>query len=107
LTDGFRSIGVGQGTAPFAQHQTRLGRFLVGSTFMRTGYAVSKVVAFCGLALVQALGGFPGDPAVARAVPPLVAALRVIAWIAVGFCVLRGIPVIVRSLKRYWRPVTP
>jgi phosphatidylglycerophosphate synthase len=104
LTDGFRSIGVGQGTAPFAQHQTALGRFLVGSTFMRTGYAVSKVVAFCGLALVQALGGFPPESGAGRVVPPLVAALRIIAWIAVGFCVLRGIPVIVRSLKRYWRP---
>ena len=106
LTDGFRSMGVGQGTAPFAQHQTRLGRFLVGSPFMRTGYAVSKVVAFCGLALVQALGGFPVDSAASLAVPPLVDALRIVAWIAVGFCVLRGIPVIVRSMKRYWRPVT-
>jgi phosphatidylglycerophosphate synthase len=38
LTDAFRSIGVGQGTAPFAQHRTALGRFLVGSSWMRTGY---------------------------------------------------------------------
>src|SRR4051794_23477109 len=40
LTDALRSIGVGQGTAPFAQHRSRVGRFLVGSTVMRTGYAV-------------------------------------------------------------------
>ncbi len=33
LTDALRSIGVGQGTAPFAQHRTPLGRFLVGSTW--------------------------------------------------------------------------
>src|ERR671914_305780 len=59
LTDALRSMGVGQGTAPFAQHRTALGRFLVGSTWMRTGYAVSKVVAFCGLALVLALDGYP------------------------------------------------
>ena len=107
LTDGLRSIGVGQGTAPFAQQQTALGRFLVGSTFMRTGYAVSKVVALCGLALVHALGGLaPGRPA-GPAVPPLVEGLRVVVWIAVGFCVFRGIPVIVRSFKRYWRAPTP
>ena len=103
LTDGLRSLGVGQGTAPFQQHQTALGRFLVGSTFMRTGYSVSKVVAFCGLALVHALGGFEAETAGARAVPPLIEVLRVVAWIAVGFCVFRGIPVVVRSMKRYWR----
>src|ERR687895_2892168 len=59
LTDALRSIGVGQGTAPFAQHRTALGRWLVGSMVMRTGYAVSKVVTFCGLALVLALDGYP------------------------------------------------
>ena len=42
LTDAFRSVGVGQGTAPFNQHRTPLGRFLVGSTTMRVGYSVSK-----------------------------------------------------------------
>lgn len=103
LTDGLRSVGVGQGTAPFAQHQTALGRFLVGSTVMRTGYAVSKVVAFCGLALVQALGGFPSETAPGRAAPALMRVLQVVVWVAVAFCVFRGIPVIVRSLKRYWQ----
>jgi CDP-diacylglycerol---glycerol-3-phosphate 3-phosphatidyltransferase len=101
LTDAFRSIGVGQGTAPFAQHRTALGRFLVGSTLMRTGYAVTKVVTFCGLALAQALGGFPGT-AYGRAVPPMMTALRVTAWLAVAFCVFRGLPVIVHSLRQYW-----
>lgn len=104
LTDGFRSIGVGQGTPPFAQHQSPIGRFLVASVWMRTGYSVSKVTAFCGLALVQALGGFGPDTPQGRVVPPLIETLRVVAWVAVGFCVFRGIPVIVRSLKRYWRP---
>src|ERR687896_544810 len=65
LTDAFRSMGIGQGTAPFAQHRTALGRFLVGSTPMRTGYAVTKVVTFCGLALAQAFAGFPAQSAAA------------------------------------------
>ncbi|HLB53700.1 MAG TPA: CDP-alcohol phosphatidyltransferase family protein [Gemmatimonadales bacterium] len=103
LTDSLRSIGVGQGTAPFAQHQSALGRFLVSSIWMRTGYSVSKVIAFCGLALVQALGGFGPETPQGRAVPPLIEALRVVVWVAVAFCVFRGIPVIVRSLRRYWR----
>ena len=99
LTDAFRSIGVGQGTAPFAQHRTALGRFLVGSTWMRTGYAVTKVVTFCGLALALAFSGFS---ALHEAVPLMLVVLRIMAWLAVIFCVFRGLPVIISSLRRYW-----
>jgi CDP-diacylglycerol--glycerol-3-phosphate 3-phosphatidyltransferase len=102
LTDAFRSIGVGQGTAPFAQHRTALGRFLVGSTWMRTGYAVTKTTTFCGLALAQAFGGFPHATPLARAVPSMMLALQVTAWLAVAFCVFRGLPVIIHSLRQYW-----
>jgi CDP-diacylglycerol--glycerol-3-phosphate 3-phosphatidyltransferase len=96
LTDALRSIGVGQGTAPFAQHRTRLGRFLVGSTVMRTGYAVTKVVTFCGLALTQALGSL--------AMLPL---FQITAWLALLFCVFRGLPVVVHSLREYWHAPAP
>lgn len=99
LTDALRSIEVGQGTAPFEQHRTALGRFLVRSTWMRTGYAVTKVLTFCGLALAQALAGFPDF---AGAVPSMMAVVRVLAWTAVAFCVFRGLPVIISSLRRYW-----
>lgn len=101
LTDAFRSIGVGQGTAPFAQHRTALGRFLVGSTVMRTGYAVTKVVTFCGLALTEALSAFP-DTARPLALPSMWSVFRLTAWLAVLFCVFRGLPVIVHSLREYW-----
>jgi phosphatidylglycerophosphate synthase len=106
LTDALRSIGVGQGTAPFAQHRTALGRFLVGSTWMRTGYSVSKVMAFCGLALAQALAGFPAETRLGRVVAPMMTALLVVAWVAVVFCVFRGLPVIISSLRRYWGTVS-
>jgi CDP-diacylglycerol---glycerol-3-phosphate 3-phosphatidyltransferase len=99
LTDALRSMGVGQGTAPFAQHRTELGRFLVGSTVMRTGYAVTKVLTFCGLALVQALSG-ASEPW--RGTASLLDVLQVVAWLAVVFCVFRGLPVIVHSLREYW-----
>ena len=102
LTDALRSIGVGQGTAPFAQHRTSLGRFLVGSTWMRTGYAVSKVVTFCGLALVLALANLPPESRYAVWATPLLRVFRVTAWVAVIFCVFRGLPVIISSLRRYW-----
>jgi phosphatidylglycerophosphate synthase len=102
LTDAFRSIGVGQGTAPFDQHRTALASFLVGSPFMRTGYSISKVVTFTGLALAQAWSGLPADTRWADYAPSLLRAMQYAAWIAVAFCVLRGLPVIVRSLRRYW-----
>jgi CDP-diacylglycerol--glycerol-3-phosphate 3-phosphatidyltransferase len=102
LTDALRSIGVGQGTAPFAQHRTQLGRFLVGSTWMRTGYAVSKVVTFCGLSLVLALDGYPADSSYGAAGASLLKIFQVTAWLAVVFCVFRGLPVIISSLRRYW-----
>jgi phosphatidylglycerophosphate synthase len=102
LTDALRSIGVGQGTAPFAQHRTPLGRFLVGSTWMRTGYAVSKVVTFCGLALVLALDHRADNPASTVSPGSLLDLFRITAWVAVVFCVFRGLPVIISSLRRYW-----
>jgi CDP-diacylglycerol--glycerol-3-phosphate 3-phosphatidyltransferase len=102
LTDAFRSIGVGQGTAPFDQHRTALASFLVGSPFMRTGYSISKVVTFTGLALSQVLAEYPADPRWGGLAATLLRAMQYLAWIAVAFCVLRGLPVIVRSLRRYW-----
>ncbi len=102
LTDALRSIGVGQGTAPFDQHRTELGRFLVGSALMRTGYAVTKVVTFCGLALVLALDGSPDGSRNAAAGAYLLNIFQVTAWLALAFCVFRGLPVIISSLRRYW-----
>lgn len=102
LTDALRSIGIGKGTVPFAQHRTALGRFLVGSAWMRIGYAVSKVVTFCGLALAHAFSAFPGGTTMSSAVQPMTGILDVSAWITVAFCVLRGLPVIMHAVRQYW-----
>jgi phosphatidylglycerophosphate synthase len=92
LTDALRSVGVARGEAPLEQPRGPLGRFLVGSTWMRVGYSTSKVVTFCGLAVVQALGA--GGPGLAM--------LRAAAWVAVALCALRGVPVIAGSIRLYW-----
>jgi phosphatidylglycerophosphate synthase len=86
LTDALRSIGIAGGTAPFDQQRSPLGRFLVASPWMRTGYSVGKVTTFCGLALAQALPGTASAPAIA--------ALQVVAWLTVAVCVARGLPVL-------------
>ena len=100
LTDALRSLGVAEGTAPLAQPRSALARFLVGSTWMRTGYSVTKVTAFCGLALAEALSGFPAETALRISVPPLLGVLHVIVWSAVIFCVLRGLPVLIGGIPR-------
>jgi phosphatidylglycerophosphate synthase len=100
LTDALRSVGVAEGTAPFAQHRGALARFLVGSTWMRTGYSVTKVVAFCGLALAEALSGFPAESVPGITAGSMLGGLQVIVWLAVIFCVGRGLPVILGGLPR-------
>jgi len=67
LTDALRTIGVSQGQRPFEQHRSRLGRFLVASSWMRSSYSVSKIATFCGLTLGFALSGFTPGSAYARA----------------------------------------
>lgn len=92
LVDALRSIGVREGTAPFAQHRTALGRFLVASSWMRTGYSVAKVLTFCGLALAQALSSAAG----------LLGLLQAMAWVTVGISVLRGLPVLAHGVRSAW-----
>lgn len=100
LTDALRSLGIAEGTAPFAQHRSALARFLVGSSWMRTGYSVTKVTAFCGLALAEALAGFPPETALGNAAGAMLGVLQLIVWLAVAFCVSRGLPVIVAGVPR-------
>ena len=33
---------------------------------------------------------------------PMMDVFRVTAWLAVAFCIFRGLPVIISSLRRYW-----
>jgi phosphatidylglycerophosphate synthase len=99
LTDAFRSLEVGQGVAPFHQHRTALGRFLVTSTPMRVGYSITKTITFCGLALVHASVGLSAEfEAFAASALPLIQGT---AWLAVAFCLGRGLPVIVHALRHH------
>jgi phosphatidylglycerophosphate synthase len=102
MTDALRSIGVGQGQAPLTQHQSRLGKFLVASGVMRSGYSISKIVSFLALAIVEASADYPIGSFVQRSAGPLLGVVQVFAWIAVTFCVLRGLPVITGAIRRYW-----
>jgi phosphatidylglycerophosphate synthase len=100
MTDALRSLGVAEGTAPFAQPRSAIARFLVGSSWMRTGYSVTKVTAFCGLALAEALSGFPVEATLGISVAPMLGGLQVIVWSAVIFCISRGLPVLIAGIPR-------
>jgi phosphatidylglycerophosphate synthase len=104
LTDALRSIGVRGGKAPFDQHQSNLARFLVGSAWMRSGYSISKILAFCGLTLGLALAQYPTGTRLQAAAEPVVTAFRLVAWIAVVFCIVRGLPVILSGYRRVREP---
>ena len=107
LTDAIRSLGVAEGAAPFDQQRSRLARFLVASPWMRTGYSAAKVGAFCGLALAHACLDFPRGSGLRMLGPTALIVGNVLAWMAVGLCLVRGAPVIVEGLRRHWpRPGT-
>jgi phosphatidylglycerophosphate synthase len=104
LTDALRSIGVGKGLRPFEQHSSKLGRFLVASSWMRTSYSVTKITAFCGLALGIAMSGYPDGSSFHAASQPILSAFEIVAWIATAICVLRGIPVVFGGLRSGFAP---
>jgi phosphatidylglycerophosphate synthase len=99
LTDALRSIGVAEGAAPFDQQRGGLGRFLVGSAWMRTGYSVTKVAAFCGLGVIRPLSELPPGT-IGVDLGAVLGVLQGIAWLAVAFCICRGLPVIAAGMPR-------
>lgn len=97
ITDGLRSIALEQGYTAFGSEtmmQTKLGKFIVASNFCRFTYAVCKAIAFAFMILANMPGDFANKDIV-------VIVAYASAYIAVGFCVLRGIPVIIES-KRFF-----
>jgi CDP-diacylglycerol--glycerol-3-phosphate 3-phosphatidyltransferase len=94
LTDAIRSLGIREGTAPFEQHRSKLGKFVVGSRWMRFIYGVAKILAFIGLTLGVALTGVSDDAAA-----DILPVFLVVAWIAVALCVIRGLPVIGGTIR--------
>jgi phosphatidylglycerophosphate synthase len=97
ITDGLRSIALEQGYTAFGSStmmQSKIGKFIVASNFCRFSYAVFKAIAFAFLILANMPGEYQGKDIV-----NLVAYAS--AYIAVFFCVVRGIPVIIES-KRFF-----
>ena len=99
VVDSLRSRFVGRGTAPFKGMRTSLGAWLVGSPWMRTPYALTKMVSFAGLALAHALSAYAEGGMVGTAIVDLATTVfGITSWLSVGLCLVRGIPVILEAL---------
>jgi CDP-diacylglycerol--glycerol-3-phosphate 3-phosphatidyltransferase len=98
IVDALRSVHVGEGQTPFTATQTRIGSWIVGSPWMRSSYGIVKLFAFAGLALTHALMAYVSRGTVAEGSANIVwMVFRILSWIAVAFCITRGLPVIVES----------
>ena len=100
IVDSLRSLHVKDGTAPFKGMRSAVGRWLVGSPWMRTSYGVSKFLSFTGLALSRALYGFAAQGRFPlRRADAMLLVFQVLSWISVAFCLARGLPVIAEALQ--------
>lgn len=99
FVDTIRSVAPTRGTTPFEMMQTKLGRFLVKSAWMRTGYGIAKGTAF--VLLAWAHGALTAGQA---AGPGLHLAAQIAAWIALVICLARGLPVLMEAPRALQEP---
>jgi CDP-diacylglycerol--glycerol-3-phosphate 3-phosphatidyltransferase len=97
LVDTVRSFSLIWGETSFGMMQTKWGRRLVASGFMRSVYGLAKAAAFCLLALSMGLRGlWAGTPRAGTAETVWIVAV-VLSWIATAICVIRGAPVLLEA----------
>jgi CDP-diacylglycerol--glycerol-3-phosphate 3-phosphatidyltransferase len=97
MVDTIRSFSLVWGETSFGMMQTKWGRRLVASGFMRSLYGLSKALAFCMLALALGLGGlWAGTPRAGLAQGIRVLAV-ILSWLATVLCVIRGAPVLLEA----------
>lgn len=95
VTDNIRSVALTKGMTPFGMQSTEWGKYICASKFMKISYAVAKVAAF----ILISIAYIPGLPENAA---NLINTIAVgLAWIAIIFCIVRGIPVIAESGKLF------
>ena len=97
LTDGVRSLAFEKGYTAFGSTtmmKSKLGKFLVASNFSRFTYAVTKALAFGLLILSHIPTSYNYKSFIS-----LIA--YICAYIALTFCIVRGLPVLIESKQFY------
>jgi CDP-diacylglycerol--glycerol-3-phosphate 3-phosphatidyltransferase len=97
LVDMVRSFSLVWGETSFGMMQTKWGRRLVASGFMRSLYGISKAAAFFMLALSLGLRDlWAGSTREGLAETIWIIAV-VLSWIAAIICLVRGLPVLIEA----------
>jgi CDP-diacylglycerol---glycerol-3-phosphate 3-phosphatidyltransferase len=89
VVDGIRGVALARGKSGFGMMHSPLGRFLVGSRFMRALYGLAKGVIFGLLYLTWALA--VKNPGILVTLHPVNQGLI---FFTTALCVIRGLPVI-------------
>ena len=89
VTDTIRSAAMEKGLTPFGMQRNPICKWITGSKFMRITYAVAKVLAF----IVIIAGKIPNIPNAET----IEAVGYWLAVIAIVFCVVRGLPVVIEA----------
>jgi len=104
VVDAMRGIGTSQGQTPFGQMQSSWGKWLVASPVMRSGYGISKALAFCTLTLELALGSLPAGSLTVNWTPLVRLVGLALSWLAVILCLVRGMPVLIEVAPLFRSP---
>ncbi len=99
LVDGFRSIALKEGFTAFGQSsmmKSPVGVFLVSSRFSRWSYAFFKAAAFSFMILAYMPEG---------KIPYMMAIATFSVWVAVTFCIIRGLPVLLESRRFFLKSI--
>ena len=96
ITDSLRSLALEKGFTPFGEKtmmRGKIAKFIVASNFSRFTYAVCKAAAFLFILIGHSVFDYPYKNFILQTG-------MICTYIAVIFCVLRGLPVIFES-KRF------
>ena len=91
ITDTIRSAAMEKGLTPFGMQVNPICKWITGSKFMRITYAVAKVAAFVLIVAAKI-------PNIAHA-DILWAVAYWTAVLAIAFCVIRGLPVVIEAKR--------
>ena len=89
VTDTIRSAAMEKGLTPFGMQRNPICKWITGSKFMRITYAVAKVLAFIVIIAAKI-------PNIANA-ELIYNVGYVLALVAIVFCVVRGLPVVIEA----------
>jgi len=97
LVDTVRAFSLVWGETSFGMMQTKWGRRLVASGFMRSLYGLTKAASFCLLALALGLRGLWADTPKAGTAETVWIVAIALSWISTAICVIRGAPVLLEA----------